>query len=364
MKRVAFFPAHPSQVWVLQPLAKEVSKFARVLWVLRDKDCAMALADAMGLDYLRISKAASGLVGNALELGMNIFRCWRMARRYGIDLWVTKYGCGHIAARLTRKRSFVFNDDDADIVPLVAWTSYPFSDMALVTQVTRMGRFNEKAVRYAGCAELFYLHPNRFTPDVSVVEELKLTSETSYGIVRMSSLDAHHDKGIRGVSTELLREVLKLTKGRIRLFITSERPLMQEFEHLRFPVAPERILHALAFADFFLGDSQTMTSEAAILGTPAFRINDFVGRISYIEDLQHYGMAFGFKPSQKDELIAELTNVLHMKDRKEVFAHRRERFLAAKIDPVPWHTEVVKMVLEGATRDEVKEWAQKEYGVS
>jgi len=33
----------------------------------------------------------------------------------------------------------------------------------------------------------------------------------------------------------------------------------------------------LAFADLYLGDSQTMATEAALLGTPAIRSNSFVG---------------------------------------------------------------------------------------
>ena len=363
MKTVAFFPAHPAQVWMLQPLAEQVSKIANVKWVIRDKDCAIEIAESLGLDYVRISKAATGFVGNAIEFGLNVFRCRRLARRLGIDLWVTKYGCAHMAARYTKARSLAYNDDDADIVPLVAWTSYPFADMTLVTEFTRMGRFEKHAVRYAGCTELFYLHPSRFTPDESVMSELGLETGTPYAILRLSSLQAHHDKGIRGLSFDLLREVVKLTEGRVRLFITSERPLVPEFEHLRFPIASERMLHALAFAEFFLGDSQTMTSEAGVLGTPAFRINDFVGRISYLDDLESYDLAFGFRPGQEAPLLSKLKEVLAMENRSEVFQRRRERFLAEKIDPVPWHAEVIRMVLEGKTQQGVKDWAQREYGL-
>ena len=42
-------------------------------------------------------------------------------------------------------------------------------------------------------------------------------------------------------------------------------------ERYRLRVPPEQAHHVLAGARFFLGDSQTMTAEAAVLGVPAFR---------------------------------------------------------------------------------------------
>ena len=100
-----------------------------------------------------------------------------------------------------------------------------------------------------------------------------------------------HDKGIRGLSHETLRRVMRTVEDRVRLFISGEKPLPAEFEHLRYPIAPEKMHHALARAEFFLGDSQTMTSEAALVGTPALRINDFVGRLSYLEEIAGYGLS-------------------------------------------------------------------------
>ena len=41
----------------------------------------------------------------------------------------------------------------------------------------------------------------------------------------------------------------------------------------------------------FIGDSQTMTSEAAVLGVPSLRCNSFAGRISYINEQEFkYGL--------------------------------------------------------------------------
>lgn len=362
-KLVAFLPAHPKQVWILRSIADELSPVADVLWVLRDKDCSVPLAKALGLDYILMSKAASGRWGNALELAGNIIRCVRISREHEVDMWVTKYGCGSIAARLTGAKSLAYGDDDVDIVPVTAWTSFPFAEMALVTRHTRMGRFEHKAVRFQGCFELCYLHPSRFTPDRAIWTEMGLADGEPYAIVRLSSLRAHHDHGIRGASTELLRRLVQLSGNRFRLLITSEDPLVPEFEPLRLTIPPQRIMHALAFAEFFVGDGQTMTTEAAVLGTPAFRINDFVGRIASMEEIASYGLTFGFRPGQESVLLNALNECLGMSNRKAIFAERRQRYLSDSIDPVPWFAQVIRMTLDGATIGEVRHWAQRHHGI-
>jgi len=362
-KTVAFFPKHPAQIWVMYPLAREVSRFANVVWAMCDKDCSLDLADSLGLEYEVLSKTVPGLVRNGINMVGDISRAVAFARRYKVDLWVTKYGAGNIAALLTGSHSIAFNDDDADIVPLIAWTSYTFADFVVVPTVTRMGWFDRKAIRYAGNHELFYLHPNRFSPEPGVLRDLGLKPAEPFAIIRLSALQAHHDIGIRGIREDLVRQVIRMVGDGIRLFISSEKPLRREFERFRFPIAPEKMHHALAFAEFFLGDSQTMTSESAVLGTPAFRLSDFVGKLSYIEELQGCGLAFGFKPGQEAALLDTLQNMLAMSDRKAVFAARRKLFLATRIDPVPWFAGLIRQQLAGESFRQIAESAASSGGL-
>jgi len=280
-----------------------------------------------------------------MTLGVDVFRAARLLRRHRADVCITKYGAGNLAARLLLRKTISFNDDDADVVPLIVWTSYPFAHSVLAPTVTRMGRFDRKTTRFRGNFELFYLHPNRFTPDASVRAKLGLATDEPYAIIRLSALTAHHDMGKRGVGERLLNDVIALTRDRVRLFISSEKPLSPAFEPLRFPIPPQWIHHALAFAEFFLGDSQTMTSEAAVLGTPAFRLNDFVGRLSYLEELQQFGLSFGFHPGEEGELVSELTRVLDLPDRRVHFDRVRRQFLADKIDPVPWFADQIRALI-------------------
>ena len=314
---------------------------------MRDKDQSIAVARALGIEFKLLSIASTGYLGNGLELFLDIFKAVRETRKEKIDLWVTKFGAGNIAAKLLGRGSISFNDDDVDVVPLIGATSYLFADKVLVTSVTRMGKYSAKAVRYPSCHELFYLHPARFSPDPSIREELGVRKDERFGIVRLSGLAAHHDVGKKGIEKDWLVSVLEEFAGDVRFFISSERPLPAELEPHRIMIRPERIHHALAFADVFLGDSQTMTSEAAVLGTPALRLSDFVGRLSVISELEDYGLAFGFLPGEEEGVLSLLRAVFRDQVFREQLAASRKRYLADKIDPAPWFAkEVMKSLYD------------------
>ena len=83
----------------------------------------------------------------------------------------------------------------------------------------------------------------------------------------------------------------------------------------------------------FIGDSQTMTSEAAVLGVPSIRSNSFVGRIAYLEEEEHkYGLTFGFKPGETDQMFNKINALLRMPDLKIELQKRRMKLLGDKID--------------------------------
>ena len=71
-----------------------------------------------------------------------------------------------------------------------------------------------------------------------------------------------------------------------------------------------------------------MTSEAAILGTPALRFNDFVGKISSMEEKeQKYNITYGFKTNEFDKLILKVRELLQMNNLKEEWQKRVQKML-------------------------------------
>jgi len=321
------------------------AKGHETLVVARDKDVTLPLLAAYGIPHRVLARAARTQPGRLRELLVREARLLAVARRFRPDLITGTSVHAARVAFLLRCRSAVLNDDDAAAVPLFRWLAYPLASAIVTPEALAHERWGRRHLLYPSYHALFYLHPDRFRPDPAVRRGLGVADTQPYAIVRLSALEAHHDRGMKGVSDVFLRAILDGVGRRVRVFVSSEKALAAEFEPLRIALRPERIHHALAGAAFFLGDSQTMTAEAAVLGTPAFRINDFVGRISYLRELEEYELAFGFRPGDEKAALDTLERVVALPDREAVFAARRRKLLAEKIDPVPWFVDQMEKLV-------------------
>src|SRR5690606_32518188 len=129
-------------------------------------------------------------------------------------------------------------------------------------------------------------------------------------------------------------------KGKV--YITAERELEPEFEPYRIKLDPSFIHHALAFANLYVGDSQTMAAEAAVLGTPSIRFNDFVGEIGYIEELEHnFGLSYGVRSGDPDKLF-ELVEKFTQEGSRETWAGRRAMMLRQRTDFAAFLTSLIE----------------------
>ena len=337
--------SHPALAHVFSQVVRALEARGHACAVVaRDKDVTLALLDAYGVPYEVVAPPGRGHAGRLAELVRREIGFARVARRLRPDVITGTSVHAARVATLVGARSVVLNDDDAAAVPLFRWLAYPLATAIVTPTALAHERWGARHLTYPSYHALFYLHPARFRPDPAVRSEMNLGPDEPYAIVRLSALAAHHDVGVRGVSAGLLDALRARVSGRVRLFVSSEKPLPPALAALRLPVAPHRAHHALAGARFVLGDSQTMTAEAAVLGTPAIRVNDFVGRISYLRELEDYGLAFGFRPGREEDALAAVESVLAMPDREEAFAARRQRMLAEKIDPLPWFVSVLEML--------------------
>lgn len=341
--RLLFDVNHPVQAHMFRPVIAHFGGGAGSCRVVaRDKDVALPLLARMGIPARTLGPVGRGLPGRVAELLRREAALLALCRRERPHLIIgTSVHAARVAV-LTGARSVVTNDDDAAAVPWFRWLAYPLASAIVTPECLRHEAWGARHHTYRGNQQLFYLHPSRFTPDPAVRAELGLREGERYAVVRLSAREAHHDRGVRGVGAALVEQVAARVAGRVRLFLSTERDPPPGMAHLELHVLPERLHHVLAFADFCLGDSQTVTAEAAVLGTPALRLNDFVGRISYLRELEGYGLAHGFRPGQEADLLALVDGLVAGPSRPAVYAERRARLLAEVGDPLPWFCDLLR----------------------
>src|SRR5690606_4691852 len=130
--------------------------------------------------------------------------------------------------------SLVAVEDDAKVIPYFAWMAFPFATAVVAPFSCDLGRWEKRKVGYAGFQKLAYLHPNNFTPER---EKTGIPDDGKpYFFVRLSSLSAHHDFGVKGIDLGLLRKLIDLMERNGRVFISSERELGPEFDSYKIMV--------------------------------------------------------------------------------------------------------------------------------
>jgi predicted glycosyltransferase len=105
---------------------------------------------------------------------------------------------------------------------------------------------------------------------------------------------------------------------------------------------PKKSMHSiLKHATILVSDSQTMTSEAAVLGTPSVRINTFVGKISYLTDLEKLGLTKGYFPYQFKTALNQIQNILQDENYNQIFINSHKAMLELKSDPTSVFVETI-----------------------
>ena len=333
--RILIYLGHPAHFYNYKnviPKLKEDGHQVEIL--IKKKDVLQELLDNAGMPYHNILKEGRkdsklGILWGTLK------RAWRLnafCARFKPDILTGTSVENSWIDKLRHIPVININEDDADVVPKYAKLSYPWADEILTPMVCDNGRWNKKSVKYNGYHELAYLHPNNFTPDRSIVEKY-FPTDTPYFLIRFAKLKAHHDKGIKGIDTDIAQKLINLLLPHGRVFISSERELEPIFEPYRINIRPIDMHHVMAYADLYLGDSQTMAAEAGVLGIPFVRFNDFVGRIGYLRELENdYQLGYGIKTNEVDKLFRTSSELISMPNRKVVFQQHRQRMLADKID--------------------------------
>lgn len=326
----AHFFHHAIRLWGEQGHAVQI--------VSRDKDITFDLLNEFGLAHTRIGRARKGILGLGIELVERAWGIQQVVRRFRPDVATAIAGTFLVYGCLPGR------------VPVVVWydtehatlsnrITYPLA-RAVITPRAYQRPAGRHHVRYNGYQELAYTHPDYFTPDPAALEPEGLQPGEPFTIVRLVNWGASHDVGDSGVQN--LRDVIDALSAYGRVVLSSEIALPPDLEDLKLRGPRQNMLHLQAFAQLFFGESATMASECAMLGTPAIFLS--TSRRGYIDEQQsRYEMVYSFNNPATGQQAAldKAAELLTDPTTPERWQAKRQRMLADLIDVTGYIVETV-----------------------
>jgi predicted glycosyltransferase len=321
---------HPAHVHYFKNLARVISgKGGTILFTTRDKEMTIGLLQVYEFKYINFGRPFRSKAGKIWGLFWFTLRLFIIAVKFKPDMILNATQYGAIVAWLL-DRPHISLEDTFNFEQVRLYLSFT---SAVLTGNYPHPALGNKEIHYNGYQELLYLHPNRFLADPKIFNHLGILPQEKYVILRFISRNASHDYGHKGISLENKKKLVLEISRLARVFISSESELPTDLACYRLTIPQEKIHDAIAFASLLYGESATMASEAAMLGTPAIYI-DSTGRFYTQDQEKKYGLVFNYSESEEDQqkAIKKCIMLLKTPNLKEEWKNRTLKMLNDKID--------------------------------
>jgi uncharacterized protein len=331
---------HPADMLLFRYFAQElIDGGHKVLFCVRKKECNIELLEHYGLPYKCLSKNYGSITGKIAGYFLYEIKLLLIALKFRPDIFIghSAFYSAHIAFLLRKKHISLEDTANMEQVRFCM----PFTDVVL-TSTSFKKDLGRKQQFYDGYHELAYLHPNRFKPDNEVLKLLDLKHNENYAIVRFVSRKSSHDMGLRGITLDLKRKIVKKLSDNIRVYISSEEPLPEDLKSYQLEIEPWQMHDVMNYATIYFGDSATMASESAILGVPAVYLDD-TGRYYTDEEEKKYGLVFNYTLSEDDihKALDQAIKLIRNPRLKDDMMKRKQKLISDHIDVTAflvWYT--------------------------
>ncbi|THE66245.1 DUF354 domain-containing protein [Salinadaptatus halalkaliphilus] len=346
-----FFTNTPAHVHLYKHAVRRLREQGHEVLVLaRDYTCTVDLLEWYDLPFA-VYGACDTSKGSLLSrLPAHYVNAIRRARRFDPDLI---FGMGGYAAHtgaVTRTPTVLLIDSEP--ASFDHSISTPFARTILTPNTFRKDLGEDHYV-FPGLKECAYLHPSVYEPNPSVRDRLGVGPDESYAILRLNAFGSQHDVGKQGLTGDDRREIVARLAEDATVLVSDEGQDadLEGLAARSFDLHPALLHDALAEASLLVADTQTMVTEAALLGTPAIRSNSFVGEddMGNFVELERQGLIHNVTTTEK---ILERAGSLLGDDGVEgTWQRRRREFLA---DTVNLTDVVVEVALANGYVDDLE----------
>jgi predicted glycosyltransferase len=332
IKNFLFEISHPKHYYQFRYLIEQLGRRHDVSIIARDKDMVIDLIKASGLPYQQYGLHGKNIYTKLLFTPRILFDYLRIVMKAKPDIIISKASpYAAIIAPIVKAKTIIMPDDE--VVALTNKLVAPLSTY-IVTPSNFTLEYGSNHYRVNGLFEEAYLHQKHFIPDPKILELLGVNEGELFFVLRFVGWFANHDVGKYGFSNRQKINLVRHLSKTGKVFISSEGSLPGELESYRLHTPSEKIHHILYFAHLYVGDSQSMATEAALLGTPSIRYNSFVGEndMSNFKLLEEkHGMIINTKNFK--ELMNSIQNLLSApNETKQEWVAKRKRYFSGKVD--------------------------------
>jgi uncharacterized protein len=311
----------------------------KIHFVAREREHVFNLLKFYNFNFVSRGKGSQNILRKLIYLPKGVWAVRKAAKRFKPDVLL---GFSNPYISLAGKIMGIpsIHLDDTENAKFNRILYAPFASKIITPRSFKLD-LGKKQIRINAYFELFYLHPSYFKPNYNVFKLLNVTPNEKYAIIRFVAWGGNHDIGHTGISHNYKIKVINELEKYVKVFISSETELPPEIDQYRINL-PSNMMHdALYFADILFGESATMASECAVLGTPAIYVNSL--KLGYLEEEEKkYGLVHTFK---EDDLSVEkgLKAALDIvrNDRKKEYKIRGKELVADHCNPTELLYDVV-----------------------
>ena len=327
IKKILIDIGHPAHIHYFKNCTKILAeKGIQFLYIVRDREATIDLIENLGFNYISRGNGGKGLVKKLIMIPQIDYKIWKEAKKFKPDLFLSFSSpyAAHIA-KLMNKPHIAF--DDTEHAKLEHMMYRPFSD-TILSPSFYSDKLHKRQLLFNSYMELCYLNPKYFTPDISILKELKIENNERYIVIRFISWDANHDTGVKGFTKEEKIKLVKTLQKFAKVFISSENQLPIELETYKLNTHPSKFHDVLSCASLHIGEGATTASESAVLGVPTIYTNSL--KANNCVDEEKYGLLYQL--TSYDAVLNKAIEILKSNE-NSIYKQRQEILLADKIDP-------------------------------
>lgn len=268
---------HPKHYYQFKYIINKIIESGNSVYIIAyKKDILLNLLDEEKIEYKVMGENKSGLFNKIINSIPVFFRYINYIRKIKPDIFVSKASFfSVIVAKIFNKPSIIF--PDSEVVKLTNKIVAPLASK-IVTPANFDLNYGELHIRIDGFYEECYLASSSFKPNEKIFKKYDIDKNIPFYILRFVAWSANHDVGQFGFSNEEKIQLVNTLDKYGRVFISAEYSnIPAELNKYLLKIKANDIHHVLYYASAYIGDSQTMATESALLGTPSFRYNSFVG---------------------------------------------------------------------------------------